>query len=424
MIALVGGALAAEVAPVSAQSFEASADGRAGLGVDDAIVAPSGQLTARALLQYVKDPLVYRVGDGPEVAAISDLLAVDFVTSYTIGRARVGFDIPFYIGTWGESAAGGGLLGDVAVDLRYSVLDTWNAPIGLAPSARIAIPTALTGSGVGSGGLDAHLGLVASRDAGPWLFAVNAAVHVLPQVALANGTYGSQLALRAGVARELGSAGITGELDGGVGLDDPASHATSPLEARVGGWYRVKPTMVIRGAVGTGLTRGIGAPDARVLLGASFEPSLERDTDHDRYRDPEDDCPAAPEDRDGFVDFDGCPDPDDDEDGILDAADRCPREPEDADGHEDSDGCPDPGALVRFHARDTEGRPIPTARTILDARSMSGADSEAALEVGTWEIRVEAPGYVAVDGQVEVVAGPAIDHTVRLSRAPPPGPSP
>lgn len=253
---------------------------------------------------------------------------------------------------------------------------------------------------------------------------MNAAVHVLPQVALANGTYGSQLALRAGVARELGSAGITGELDGGVGLDDPASHATSPLEARVGGWYRVKPTMVIRGAVGTGLTRGIGAPDARVLLGASFEPSLERDTDHDRYRDPEDDCPAAPEDRDGFVDFDGCPDPDDDEDGILDAADRCPREPEDADGHEDSDGCPDPGALVRFHARDTEGRPIPTARTILDARSMSGADSEAALKVGTWEIRVEAPGYVAVDGQVEVVAGPAIDHTVRLSRAPPPGPSP
>ena len=86
--------------------------------------------------------------------------------------------------------------------------------------------------------------------------------------------------------------------------------------------------------------------------------------------------PEQPEDKDGFQDQDGCPDPDNDEDGILDVEDacpnkpedkrtairrptaarsaiatsdgilddddKCPDEPEDKDGFEDEDGCPDP----------------------------------------------------------------------------------
>ena len=49
-----------------------------------------------------------------------------------------------------------------------------------------------------------------------------------------------------------------------------------------------------------------------------------------------------PEDKDGFQDEDGCPEPDNDGDGIPDAADKCPNEPEDKDGFQDEDGCPDP----------------------------------------------------------------------------------
>ena len=58
--------------------------------------------------------------------------------------------------------------------------------------------------------------------------------------------------------------------------------------------------------------------------------------------DPIDKCPDDPEDKDGFQDEDGCPDPDNDQDGILDKNDKCPNEPEDKDGFEDEDGCPDP----------------------------------------------------------------------------------
>ena len=60
------------------------------------------------------------------------------------------------------------------------------------------------------------------------------------------------------------------------------------------------------------------------------------DRDHDGIPDDLDKCPDQPEDKDGFEDADGCPDPDNDKDGILDAADKCPNEP----GPADNDGCP------------------------------------------------------------------------------------
>ncbi|RMH40376.1 MAG: OmpA family protein [Deltaproteobacteria bacterium] len=65
------------------------------------------------------------------------------------------------------------------------------------------------------------------------------------------------------------------------------------------------------------------------------------DRDGDGIVDPQDECPDDPEDKDGFQDADGCPDPDNDVDGILDADDKCPNDAEDADGFEDGDGCPE-----------------------------------------------------------------------------------
>ena len=71
-------------------------------------------------------------------------------------------------------------------------------------------------------------------------------------------------------------------------------------------------------------------------------PVVPLDTDGDGIPDKTDKCPTEPEDKDGFEDADGCPDPDNDKDGIPDKTDKCPMEPEDKDGFEDADGCPDP----------------------------------------------------------------------------------
>jgi len=62
-------------------------------------------------------------------------------------------------------------------------------------------------------------------------------------------------------------------------------------------------------------------------------------------------CPNKPEDKDGFEDKDGCPNPDNDKDRILDVDDTCPNEPETYNGHEDEDGCPDKGKVIVHQGR-------------------------------------------------------------------------
>jgi outer membrane protein OmpA-like peptidoglycan-associated protein len=68
----------------------------------------------------------------------------------------------------------------------------------------------------------------------------------------------------------------------------------------------------------------------------------DKDTDGDGILDSKDQCILEPEDVDGYLDDDGCPDPDNDADGIPDDKDQCKNDPEDYDGYKDDDGCPDP----------------------------------------------------------------------------------
>ncbi len=67
----------------------------------------------------------------------------------------------------------------------------------------------------------------------------------------------------------------------------------------------------------------------------------DNDNDNDGLADRVDRCPDDPEDKDNFEDDDGCPDPDNDKDGLADTTDKCPNDPEDKDSFEDDDGCPD-----------------------------------------------------------------------------------
>jgi outer membrane protein OmpA-like peptidoglycan-associated protein len=95
---------------------------------------------------------------------------------------------------------------------------------------------------------------------------------------------------------------------------------------------------------------------------------VDKDSDGDGIPDDIDRCPLEPEDKDGFQDEDGCPDPDNDNDGIVDAMDACPNNPgpienrgcpvmdRDGDGVPDNeDKCPDvPGPKENFGCPDTD----------------------------------------------------------------------
>ena len=112
-----------------------------------------------------------------------------------------------------------------------------------------------------------------------------------------------------------------------------------PMEANVALKWFTGPILMMLGT-GTGLVADYGAPDYRVFAAIGFY-QRDDDRDDDGIKDPDDDCPDVPEDKDGFEDEDGCPDPDNDGDGILDKDDQCIMDPEDIDRWQDSDGCPE-----------------------------------------------------------------------------------
>ena len=119
------------------------------------------------------------------------------------------------------------------------------------------------------------------------------------------------------------------------------SNGSSAMEGLIGAQMTPmgSPFMLSAG-FGTGLVRGVGAPSIRGFLGVTYAHES-HDKDGDGIPDDVDQCPTAAEDKDGYQDSDGCPDPDNDGDGIADVNDKCPLQAEDADGFEDLDGCPE-----------------------------------------------------------------------------------
>ena len=127
----------------------------------------------------------------------------------------------------------------------------------------------------------------------------------------------------------------------GAGRGDRTLLVTLGATAQVSGDLRA--TLMI----GTGQL-GARGDELRVTTGLVWAPepagaaqSGSHDRDGDGIPDATDACPDEPEDKDGYQDEDGCPDPDTDGDGIADAQDKCPNDPEDKDGYQDADGCPD-----------------------------------------------------------------------------------
>ncbi len=127
-----------------------------------------------------------------------------------------------------------------------------------------------------------------------------------------------------------------------------AKHGDLTTLVTLGMMLRISTDVTADLMIGTGQL-GARGDDFRVTTGLVWAPQPlgaaapgRNDRDGDGIPDSSDACPDDPEDKDGFQDEDGCPDPDNDGDGIPDARDKCPNEPEDKDGFQDEDGCPDP----------------------------------------------------------------------------------
>jgi hypothetical protein len=134
----------------------------------------------------------------------------------------------------------------------------------------------------------------------------------------------------------------------------------------------------------------------RIRIGTDLVPH-DRDRDGDEIGDITDRCPRTPEDRDGFADADGCPDPDNDGDLIYDLVDACPNTPEDRDRFDDEDGCPEP---------DNDGDGIPDES---DLCPMSEEDMDGFEDWDGCPERNPEPGAVSGAETAEPPPGPGGD---------------
>ncbi|GAC1351453.1 MAG: hypothetical protein NVSMB1_04640 [Polyangiales bacterium] len=248
--------------------------------------------------------------------------------------------------------------GNYQVNLKYRLMRVEDAPIGLAVILQGDIPAssdAKQGYAADPGPTITPLVAIEKRLGASQRFRVG--VNVGASIVTGNGSKIGDLAagdpgkfLQHGNLGRLGvgisyriseDLDLVGETYGSYLLKNDAG-GTAGLSAEGVGGLKIfveRNSFLFLGG-GVGYLKGYQAANQRGFLGFIFEPSI-GDRDGDGIKDDVDKCPDDPEDRDGFQDEDGCPDPDNDQDGILDKNDACPNDPETKNGIADEDGCPD-----------------------------------------------------------------------------------
>ncbi|MBW2254168.1 MAG: OmpA family protein [Deltaproteobacteria bacterium] len=392
---------------MNVEMYRPPIDAEATMWTDDAGGAPSGHFTTRLYGNYSRGPAALRFDDGSRLDVIRDAMALGLVMGGTVGPFRLGIDLPFYVLATSDFSTKGVGLGDLEVDLKGTVLDPYDHPLGLALSGRFLLPTASMELPLSSPGPAAEVSLIVDRrfDSGLRL-AGNVGTFFGPRIEEQNVVQKDALTYRLGagwVFHEQG--GISLDLAGHASFGQPLSKAeATPLEVMVGGWHRLGGALVVRAGVGTALREAIGAAAVRGVVSIGYEPSRMRDRDADGIVDRTDLCRDDPEDVDLFEDSDGCPEPDNDGDGILDAQDGCPLDPEDVDTWRDEDGCPDPLTQLRVWVVDPDGRVVRGVNARLEG-IVGNAELAAEVMPGLYRFAAEAEGYDALDAMLNVPQG-------------------
>jgi cysteine-rich repeat protein len=361
---------------LAVERFQLASDSDGILDVESARVRSHLDFDLGLWLGYANDPLtVYRpTSDGPERAGslVKNQVAGEFTAAIGLGgHLQLGAALPLTLsqsddldGSMFTTPGSSFAVGDVRAIIKLQLLHQPRHGIDLGVVTSVTFPTSSGDGFAGETGVTAAPALVVSRD---WQNGVRFALE---------GGY------RAREQRMLGILEVDDELFAGAGVaydlaanDGPPlafecafSYAT-PADDAFGAFDRnyaeIKPGLavdfgVVRAFVagGAGVAEGFGTPDWRVLAGVRIDVTRRRapppiivaevprvvpplDEDGDGILGTEDKCPREPEDKDGFEDTNGCPDPDNDFDGVLDAKDGCPTVAEDKDGFQDDDGCPD-----------------------------------------------------------------------------------
>ncbi|MCB9777255.1 MAG: OmpA family protein [Alphaproteobacteria bacterium] len=360
----------------SAITFQPTTDGSMTLWVDDAAFAARVKPSARLLLNYANDPVIWVPDDGGEQERIvSDLLTGHALLALGWDRLHLGVDVPVFLLADGTRNFETPAVGDVVGEVRVGILDPLTEPLGLAIQGRGYFPTTPLSWPLAQDGVGWEIGGIVDVRLDQTLVALNLGTRGRPGVILSNIEMNDAFYARLALAQALDPEERAGlSLEAGTELNyasDFSDDSGAPTEALVGGWLRFDD-FVMRAGGGIGLTGGIGAPDARGLLSLGYEPPNVAD-------------------RDG--------------DGIVDDIDRCPDKAEDRDGFRDTDGCPDDAAMTTVRFVDEDGEPVPDVRMAIDQesgfRELNPAKANP-VHPGTWGLQATSPGFVPLETTIEV----------------------
>lgn len=321
------------------------------------------RIGAQLHLEYANDPLVLEV-DGNETArVVAHQVSAHLSASLGLFNRLVIFvGTPVHLLMRGDDEVGvttAGGLGDLFAGARVRLLGEREDSVALALQLTATFPTA-GGDLRGDAFLSLHPELLFEVRAAPLRITANLGGRIRENQTLGNTEMGDELTWGIGLAAAVYGdylrpwetrVDLVGQVYGTTAFQAFFEREETSLEGLIGAKLHHASGFTAGVGAGAGMTRGVGTPDARVLVNVGWasppdapsdEPARPGDRDADGILDVDDECPDDPEDIDGFEDANGCPDPDNDDDHILDVDDQCPLEPEDRDGWEDEDGCPDP----------------------------------------------------------------------------------
>lgn len=362
---LVGTARAQEDVALRVQQFEPNADGQGYFTVESARSTELGRLIFSLHLNYATGVLATWNGDQLQTWAIRRQLGADLQLGIGFRFFDVTVLAPFVPYQEGTGIAGTEFalhpFGDVVVRPKATILHPDARRIGLAFALPFSFPTGKESAFSGETGVTVSPTAIAEIRLGPLDVGVNLGIRGRKAQQVQGLVVKSQLAYGlAARLRPFKGFGFQIELWGATGSRNPAAN---PANWLAGINIATHNGFMLRAGIGTGIGPGYGSPKVRAVFGIGASRPAVVDRDRDAFGDKGDECPGEAEDRDGFEDADGCPDPDNDGDGFLDDEDACPDEAETVNGFADDDGCPDDDAAV---AADAPGEEDPADLEPLD----------------------------------------------------------
>jgi len=328
----------------------------------------SNRLAIGVVGDYAHDPLaIYDRATGDKVTSIiSNQLYAHFGLSYVVAeRLRLSLNMPVLMFQTGGSlttpttvlrANEGTYPGDLRFGADLRLFGGYGDPITMAIGAQLYFPTGKQDAFAGDGKFRFAPRLLAAGEVGPFVYAGRFEFVARANHARFDGDdEGNEFFFSAAAGVRVANLVLGPELFGfTVVQPDPFEKVTTPVELLFGAHYLTSDLRFGLG-VGPGLSRGVGAPDVRVVGNLEWAPQLSEpepvappapvddpDRDHDGVANTADACP----DQAGVTNTDpklnGCPIQDGDGDQIADREDACPAEPGVATTDPKTNGCPPP----------------------------------------------------------------------------------